>query len=170
MFGVGYVGLLGLFLHFGYLILLGILFLIRQTKWKKIYRGADKSLARPGRKRCNASVRTAWISFGALPCRGVKILDDSSRLDVVEIARVPDTLPSLFPSWSGLRTYQYPGRMAKWILTSGDTKWFDEEWFSCHMNSFQLIQRVSLLLRALAALWADARLFPTELHLCRSVI
>ena len=29
-----------------------------------------------------------------------KILDDSSRLDVVEIARVPDVLPSLFPSWS----------------------------------------------------------------------
>jgi hypothetical protein len=28
-------------------------------------------------------------------------LDDSSRLDVVEIARVPDTFPSLFPSWSG---------------------------------------------------------------------
>ena len=28
-----------------------------------------------------------WISFGALPCRE-KILDNSSRLDVVEIARV----------------------------------------------------------------------------------
>jgi len=26
---------------------------------------------------------------------------DSSRLDFVEIARVPDMLPSLFPSWSG---------------------------------------------------------------------
>jgi hypothetical protein len=30
-----------------------------------------------------------------------KKLDDSSRLDVVEITRVPDMLPSLFPSWSG---------------------------------------------------------------------
>jgi len=30
-----------------------------------------------------------------------KKLDDSSRLDVVEIARVPDMHPSLFPSWSG---------------------------------------------------------------------
>ena len=30
-----------------------------------------------------------------------KKIDDSSRLDVVEIARVPDILPSLFPSWSG---------------------------------------------------------------------
>ena len=29
-------------------------------------------------------------------------LDDSSRLDVDEIARVPDVLPSLFPSWSYL--------------------------------------------------------------------
>ena len=33
------------------------------------YRGADKSLARPGRKQANISVRMAWISFGALPCR-----------------------------------------------------------------------------------------------------
>ena len=43
----------------------------------------------------------AWISFGALPCRGKKKLDDSSLLDVVEIASVPGMLPSLFPSWSG---------------------------------------------------------------------
>jgi len=28
-----------------------------------------------------------------------KKLDDSSRLDVVEIARVIDMLPILFPSW-----------------------------------------------------------------------
>jgi tetrahydromethanopterin S-methyltransferase subunit C len=31
-----------------------------------------------------------------LPCREKKNLDDSSRLDVVEIAHVPDMLPSLF--------------------------------------------------------------------------
>jgi len=43
-----------------------------------------------------------WCEFPSAPClaRGEK-LDDSSRLDVVEIARVPDVLPSLFPSWSG---------------------------------------------------------------------
>ena len=64
------------------------------------YRGADKSLAQPVRKQANVSVRMALISFGALPCRK-KQLDDSSRLDVVEIARVPDMLPRLFPSWSG---------------------------------------------------------------------
>jgi len=30
-----------------------------------------------------------------------KKLDDSSRLDFVEIARVSDMFQSLFPSWSG---------------------------------------------------------------------
>ena len=33
--------------------------------------------------------------------RGGGELDDNSRRDVVEIARVSDMLPSLFPSWSG---------------------------------------------------------------------
>ena len=61
---------------------------------------ADRSLTRPGRKEANVSVRVAGISFGALPLQE-KQLDDSSRLDVVEIARVPDMLPSLSPSWSG---------------------------------------------------------------------
>ena len=35
-------------------------------------------------------------------------LDDSSRLDVVQIARVPYLLPSLFPSWSGLGLISTP--------------------------------------------------------------
>jgi len=39
--------------------------------------------------------------FPSAPCLAGKQLHDSSRLDVVEIARVPDMLPSLFPSWSG---------------------------------------------------------------------
>ena len=69
-------------------------------RWDVCY--TDKSLARPGRKQANVSVRIAWISFCALPCKKKKKkLDDSSRLDVVEIARVPDMLPSLFTSWSG---------------------------------------------------------------------
>jgi len=53
-----------------------------------LYRGADKSLVRPGRKQANVSVRMAWISFDACLAGGKK-LDDSSRLDVVEIAHVP---------------------------------------------------------------------------------
>jgi len=40
-----------------------------------------------------------WREFPSMPCLAGK--RNSSRLDVVEIARVPDMLPSLFPSWSG---------------------------------------------------------------------
>jgi len=71
----------------------------KEITWS--YRGADKPLTRPGRKPANVSVRGVGISFGALPCRGGGETYHSSRLDVVEIARVPDMLPSLFPSWSG---------------------------------------------------------------------
>ena len=45
-----------------------------------------------------------WREFPSAPCiaeKENKNLDDSSRLDVVEIARVPDMLPTLFPSWLG---------------------------------------------------------------------
>jgi hypothetical protein len=43
-----------------------------------------------------------WREFPSSPRVPEKNkLDDSSRLDVVEIARVPDMLPSLFLSWSG---------------------------------------------------------------------
>jgi len=38
------------------------------------YRGADKSLARPGRKQANVSVKMAWISFGVLPCRKINLI------------------------------------------------------------------------------------------------
>jgi hypothetical protein len=43
-----------------------------------------------------------WREFPSAPCLAEKKkLDDISRLDVVEIARVPDMLPGLFSSWSG---------------------------------------------------------------------
>jgi len=44
-----------------------------------------------------------WREFPSAPCLTgkEKELDVSSRLDFVEIARVPDMLPSLLPSWSG---------------------------------------------------------------------
>jgi len=43
-----------------------------------------------------------WREFSSAPClAGKKKHYDSSRLDVVEIARVPDMFPSLFPLWSG---------------------------------------------------------------------
>jgi hypothetical protein len=42
-----------------------------------------------------------WHEFPLAPCLAGKKLDDISRLDIVEITRVPDMLPNLFPSWSG---------------------------------------------------------------------
>jgi len=41
-----------------------------------------------------------WREFPSAPCLAGG-LDDSTRLDVVEIARIPDMIPSLLPSWSG---------------------------------------------------------------------
>jgi hypothetical protein len=39
-----------------------------------------------------------WSELPSAPClAGEKKIDDSSRLDMVEIARVPDMPPSLFP-------------------------------------------------------------------------
>jgi len=62
------------------------------------HRGADNSLARLGR----LMFLSDWRESPSAPClAGKKELDDSSRLDVVEIASVPDMLPSLFPSWTG---------------------------------------------------------------------
>jgi len=42
-----------------------------------------------------------WRKFPSAPCLAGKKLDENSCLDFVEIARVPDVLPSSFPSWSG---------------------------------------------------------------------
>jgi len=42
-----------------------------------------------------------WRKFPSASCLAEKNLDDSSLLHVIEIARVPDMLPNLFPSWSG---------------------------------------------------------------------
>jgi len=42
-----------------------------------------------------------WREFPSAPClaeKKKKKLDGSSRLNIVENARVPDMLPSLFPS------------------------------------------------------------------------
>ena len=66
----------------------------------RLYRGADKSLARPGKKKL--MFPSEWREFPSAPwLAGKNKLDDNSRLDVVEIARFPDMLPSLFPSLSG---------------------------------------------------------------------
>ena len=64
------------------------------------YKGAQKSLARPGRKQDKSFCQNGVNFLRRLALQGKKKLDDISRLDVVEIARVLDMLPSLFPSWS----------------------------------------------------------------------
>ena len=64
-----------------------------------LYRGVDKYLAPPGRKnRCFCQNGVNFLQRLALQ---EEKIDFSSRLDVVEIARVPDMLPSWFPSWWG---------------------------------------------------------------------
>jgi len=88
------------------------------------YRGADKSLARQGMKKANVSVRMAWISFGALPCTKKKI-DNSSRLDVVEVARFAWHASELVSFLVGLRTYQHPGVYSHSLFTCFTVIW---EW------------------------------------------
>jgi len=73
-----------------------------------MYRGADKSLARPGRKQANVSVRMAWISFGALPCRKKSWWQQTSRC-CWNRAR-PLHAFELVSFLVGLRTYQHPSR------------------------------------------------------------
>jgi len=52
----------------------------------KPFRGADKSLARPGRKQANVSVRMAWISFGTLPCKKKNLM--TARVSMLLKSRV----------------------------------------------------------------------------------
>ena len=50
-----------------------------------------------------------WREFPSAPClAGGKKIDASSSLNVAEIARVPDMLPTLFPSWLGQELISTP--------------------------------------------------------------
>ena len=55
----------------------------------------------PDQERNKLMLPSEWLEFSSAPCLAEKKNDDSSLLDVAEIARVPDMLPSLVPSWSG---------------------------------------------------------------------
>jgi hypothetical protein len=66
----------------------------------------DKSLARPGRKQADMSVRMAWISFGVLPCRKKETWWHlASRWNRAR----PWHASKLVSFLVGLRTYQHPG-------------------------------------------------------------
>jgi len=71
----------------------------REPGCEYMYRGADKSVARPGRNKL--MFLSEWREFPSAPCLARKKLDDSSCLDVVEIVHGPDMLPRMFPSRSG---------------------------------------------------------------------
>jgi len=75
--------------------------------WTNIWRD-DKSLARSGRKQANVSVRMAWISFGALPCRKKKCMEPASLCcwNRAPLWHTSEPLSFLV----GLRTYQHPGK------------------------------------------------------------
>jgi len=72
-----------------------------------MYRGADKSLAWPGRKQANVSARMAWISFGALPCRKKARWHFASRCCWNRERPWHDS--ELVSFLVGLKTYQHPG-------------------------------------------------------------
>jgi len=78
-------------------------------RWTKcrLRKGADKSLARPGRKQANVSARMAWISSGALPCRK-KNWQLASRC-CWNRAR-PWPASELVSFLVGISTYQHPSR------------------------------------------------------------
>jgi len=73
-----------------------------------LYGGADKSLARPGRKQANVSVRTALISVDILPCRKEKTWWSLACRYCWNRTR-PWYASELVSFLVGLRTYQHPG-------------------------------------------------------------
>ena len=72
-----------------------------------ILHGVDNSLARPGRKQANVSVRMTWISFGALPCKEKKNLM-TARVSMLLKSRASLTYFRAYSFLVGLRTYQHP--------------------------------------------------------------
>ena len=72
-----------------------------------MYRGADKSLARPRRKQANVSVRMTWTSFGAFPCKKKKTWWQLASPCCWNRAR-PWHASELVSLMVGLRIYQHP--------------------------------------------------------------
>ena len=65
-----------------------------------LYRGADKSLARPGRKQARKHVRDAR-DFNNIEMRAVTKFSFPARQEAEGNSRDSDRNISLFPSWSG---------------------------------------------------------------------
>ena len=92
----------------------------------RFYRGANKSLAWPGRKEVYVSVRRAWISFGALlfwsgtltPARVSMLLKSRSSLTCFRACFLPGRAKDLSASW-------YVVLVNEWevLLTGSGKKW-----------------------------------------------
>ena len=70
----------------------------------------------PDQERNKLMFLSEWREIPSAPCLAQKKLDYNSRLHFVEIARVPDMLPSLFPSWSGQGLVSTPVPIACIVL------------------------------------------------------
>ena len=78
-----------------------------------LYRGADKSLVRPGTKQARKHVRDAR-DFNNIETRAV-IKFFFLRQGAEGNSRHSDRNISLFPSWFWLRTYQHPCTVRNWL-------------------------------------------------------
>jgi hypothetical protein len=120
------------------------------------YRDADKSLALPARKQTNVSVRMAWISFGALPCRKKKklvtarvsmLLRSRASLTCFRACFLPGRARDLSaPRYNNKSSWEKPQS----IMTAGFTrmKWeraipqhlVAEMWNTCHSLFWRRLQ------------------------------
>ena len=83
------------------------------------FRGADKSLAWPGRKQANVSVRMAWISFSALPCRKKELMTARVSMLLKSRASLKCFRTCFFPV--ALKSYQHPGMSC--VFPEDDQVW-----------------------------------------------
>ena len=95
-----------------------VLILMCSVPWNQkgheLYRGADKSLARPGRKQANISLRMAWISFGVFPFRKKKTWWQLASRCCWNREH-PRQAAELVSFLVGLRTYQHAGILMVWF-------------------------------------------------------
>ena len=77
----------------------------------------SKSLAWPGRKQANISVRMTWISFGAMPCRKKKTWCQLASRCCWNRVR-PWHTSEVVSFLVRLRTYQHPGRLWNHVDTN----------------------------------------------------
>ena len=105
-----------------------------------LYRGANKSLARPGRKQANVSIRMTWNSFGALLCGGRKTWWQLASRCCWNRAR-PWHASELVSSLVGLKTYQQSGSLLQYAtrLQFGISLREEESWAFTIYCTFTLV-------------------------------